>query len=122
MAQQLKKVGIRLNLQFYDMATFDKALAGVEPDPVVIARDRMQPEQVQSLDQYLAAQGQPSISARDHQMMRARPFTRFRSTKPQTRESDELSRLSPITNSRPAGTVTSGVLSSRPLSRSLRIS
>src|SRR5262249_59321610 len=24
-AEQLKKVGIRLNLQFYDMATFDKA-------------------------------------------------------------------------------------------------
>ena len=38
-----------------------------------------------------------------------------------TRLSAELSRLSPSTNSWPAGTVTSGVLSSRPLSRSLKI-
>src|ERR1700682_5893407 len=38
-----------------------------------------------------------------------------------TRLSAELSRLSPITNSRSGGTVTSGVLSSRPLSRSLKI-
>src|SRR5712664_4469495 len=38
-----------------------------------------------------------------------------------TRLSAELSRLSPITNTRSGGTVTSGVLSSRPLSRSLKI-
>src|SRR5579863_1851318 len=38
-----------------------------------------------------------------------------------TRLSEELSRLSPITNRRPCGTVTSGVLSSRPLSCSLKI-
>ncbi len=34
-------------------ATVDKALAGLAPKPVVVARDRMQPEQVQSLDSYL---------------------------------------------------------------------
>src|SRR5689334_9003931 len=39
----------------------------------------------------------------------------------ETRLSAELSRLSPSTNSFPGGTVTSGVLSSRPLSRSLKI-
>src|SRR5665213_2354277 len=39
-----------------------------------------------------------------------------------TRLSAALSRLSPITNSRSGGTVTSGVLSSRPLSNSLKIS
>src|ERR1700737_305057 len=38
-----------------------------------------------------------------------------------TRLSAELSRLSPITNRWSGGTVTSGVLSSRPLSRSLKI-
>src|ERR1700687_3304834 len=38
-----------------------------------------------------------------------------------TRLSAELSRLSPITNRWPGGTVTSGVLSSQPLSRSLKI-
>src|SRR6185437_11901712 len=42
---------------------------------------------------------QPSVSARDHQTMRARPLTSSMSTNPQTRESEELSRLSPITNS-----------------------
>jgi len=36
-------------------ATFDAAFAGVVPDPVVIARDRTQPEHVQSLDEYVAA-------------------------------------------------------------------
>jgi len=40
-------------------ATFDKAFVDVAPDPVVIARDRMQPEQTQSLDQYLAARLTP---------------------------------------------------------------
>jgi membrane-bound lytic murein transglycosylase B len=36
-------------------ATLDRAFAGVQPDPVIIARDRMQPEQTQSLDEYLEA-------------------------------------------------------------------
>ena len=36
-------------------ATLDRALADLAPDPVVIARDRMQPEQTQSLDEYLTA-------------------------------------------------------------------
>ena len=35
-------------------AAVDSALAGLSPQPVVVARDRAQPEQVQSLDAYLA--------------------------------------------------------------------
>jgi len=35
--------------------TLDAALGGLEPNPVVIARDRQQPEATQSLDDYLAA-------------------------------------------------------------------
>src|SRR5690349_10927175 len=34
--------------------TLDAALQGVTPDPVVVTRDRTQPEIVQSLDAYLA--------------------------------------------------------------------
>ena len=35
-------------------ATLDSALAGLTaPEPVVVARDRAQPEQTQSLDQYV---------------------------------------------------------------------
>lgn len=34
-------------------ATVERALTGIEPEPVVVARDRAQPEQVQSLDTYL---------------------------------------------------------------------
>jgi membrane-bound lytic murein transglycosylase B len=34
-------------------ATVERALAGLELEPVVVARDRAQPEQVQSLDAYL---------------------------------------------------------------------
>lgn len=41
-------------------ATVDKALDGLEIEPVVVARDRAQPEQVQSLDSYL----QQRLSAR----------------------------------------------------------
>ncbi len=33
--------------------TLDRALTGLIPEPVVVARDRAQPEQVQSLDEYL---------------------------------------------------------------------
>ena len=36
-------------------ATLDRAFANVTPDPVILARDRMQPEQTQSLDDYVAA-------------------------------------------------------------------
>jgi membrane-bound lytic murein transglycosylase B len=36
-------------------ATLDRAFAGLQPDPVIIARDRMQPEQTQSLDDYVKA-------------------------------------------------------------------
>jgi len=36
-------------------ATLDVALAGLTPDPVVIARDRTQPEHIQSLDEYVTA-------------------------------------------------------------------
>jgi membrane-bound lytic murein transglycosylase B len=34
-------------------ATLDRALAGLQPEPVVVARDRAQPELVQSLDEYV---------------------------------------------------------------------
>src|SRR5690349_10859106 len=36
-------------------ATLDAALNGLEPNPVVVARDRQQPELTQSLDDYLKA-------------------------------------------------------------------
>jgi membrane-bound lytic murein transglycosylase B len=36
-------------------ATLERAFANVTPDPVILARDRMQPEQTQSLDDYVAA-------------------------------------------------------------------
>ena len=36
-------------------ATLDAALAGLEPNPVVVARDRAQPELTQSLDDYVTA-------------------------------------------------------------------
>jgi membrane-bound lytic murein transglycosylase B len=35
-------------------ATLDATLTGLTPEPVVVTRDRTQPEQVQSLDAYLA--------------------------------------------------------------------
>jgi membrane-bound lytic murein transglycosylase B len=35
-------------------ATVDAALSGLEPEPVIIARDRAQPEAAQSLDDYVA--------------------------------------------------------------------
>jgi membrane-bound lytic murein transglycosylase B len=34
-------------------ATLDRALAGLQPEPVVVARERAQPELVQSLDEYV---------------------------------------------------------------------
>ncbi|HEX5070430.1 MAG TPA: lytic murein transglycosylase [Vicinamibacterales bacterium] len=40
--------------------TIDAAFAGLEPNPVVIARDRAQPEATQSLDEYLAARLTPT--------------------------------------------------------------
>lgn len=39
--------------------TLDAALAGLEPNPVVVARDRAQPEATQSLDDYLTARLTP---------------------------------------------------------------
>lgn len=44
-------------------ATLDQAFADLAPDPVVIARDRMQPEATQSLDQYLTARLTPKVIA-----------------------------------------------------------
>src|SRR5436190_15620219 len=40
--------------------TLDAALNGIEPNPVVVARDRAQPEASQSLDDYLAARLTPA--------------------------------------------------------------
>ena len=39
-----------------------RALTGLEPDPVVVARDRAQPEVTQSLDDYLAQRLTPTGS------------------------------------------------------------
>src|SRR6188472_846958 len=48
--------GVRLEARERGISadTLDRALDGMEPEPVVIARDRAQPELTQSLDQYVA--------------------------------------------------------------------
>ncbi len=45
-------------------ATLDLAFSNLTPDPVIIARDRTQPEQTQSLDDYIAARMSPKALAR----------------------------------------------------------
>ena len=45
-------------------ATVDAALGNLEPEPLILSRDRTQPEQTQSLDQYLAARITPKTVAR----------------------------------------------------------
>jgi peptidoglycan lytic transglycosylase B len=45
-------------------ATIDAAFANLQPDPVIIARDRTQPEQTQSLDEYVTARLNPKTLAR----------------------------------------------------------
>ena len=45
-------------------ATVDAALGDLAPEPVILARDRGQPEQTQSLDQYLAARLTPKTIGR----------------------------------------------------------
>lgn len=44
-------------------STLDAALTGLTPDPVVVARDRAQPELTQSLDNYLAQRLSPTVLA-----------------------------------------------------------
>ncbi len=44
-------------------ATLDRALSGLEPEAVVVARDRSQPELTQSLDTYIAQRVTPRIIA-----------------------------------------------------------
>ncbi len=51
-------------------ATLERALAGLEPDPEVIARDRRQPEFTQTAAQYLAARVSDTRIARGREMMR----------------------------------------------------
>jgi membrane-bound lytic murein transglycosylase B len=64
-------------------ATVDRALTGLEPEPVVVARDRAQPEQVQSLDAYLKQRLAPRTlkSARTmlakHRQLLAKVETRY---------------------------------------------
>lgn len=59
-------------------ATLDRVLSQVEPAPVVVARDRAQPELVQSLDAYVAKRLTPSVVAtareklRQHRVLLAR--------------------------------------------------
>src|SRR5215831_9113147 len=45
-------------------ATLDQAFNGLQPDPVIIARDRTQPELTQSLDDYITARMSPKNMAR----------------------------------------------------------
>lgn len=45
-------------------ATVDLALTNLTPEPVIIARDRMQPEATQSLDAYLAERLKPKVIAK----------------------------------------------------------
>ena len=51
-------------------ATLERALAGLEPDPDVIARDRRQPEFTQTAAQYLAKRVSPTRIAQGREMMR----------------------------------------------------
>jgi membrane-bound lytic murein transglycosylase B len=55
-------------------ATLDRALAGLQPESVVIARDRAQPELVQSLDEYVERRltARTIASARDMAVKHAR--------------------------------------------------
>jgi membrane-bound lytic murein transglycosylase B len=48
--------------------TLDRALAGLTPDPVVVSRDRNQPEIVQSLDTYVRARLTPRTIATAREM------------------------------------------------------
>lgn len=50
--------------------TLERALAGLEPDPEVIARDRRQPEFTQTAAQYLAARVSRTRIAKGREMMR----------------------------------------------------
>jgi len=45
-------------------ATLDQAFSSLQPDPVIIARDRTQPELTQSLDDYVTARLSPKTLAR----------------------------------------------------------
>jgi len=45
-------------------ATLEAALTGLVPEPIIVARDRTQPEQIQSLESYLAARLTPKTIAR----------------------------------------------------------
>ena len=49
-------------------ATLDRALTGLQPETVVIARDRAQPELVQSLDEYLERRLSPRTIANAREM------------------------------------------------------
>src|SRR5262245_19005804 len=52
-------------------ATLDAALSDLKPDPVIIARDRLQPEHTQSLDAYVASHVTRKTIARGRTMARA---------------------------------------------------
>ena len=51
-------------------ATLDLAFTGLTPDPVIIARDRTQPELTQSLDDYVTARLNPKTLARAAEVAR----------------------------------------------------
>src|SRR5690242_6538472 len=50
--------------------TLNEALNGLHPDPVIIARDRLQPEHTQSLDAYVASHVTKKTIARERTMAR----------------------------------------------------
>jgi peptidoglycan lytic transglycosylase B len=56
-------------------ATLDLALAGLEPDPAVLEKDRSQPETTQTLDAYIAAR--LSAKTRDNAQSTARQYARL---------------------------------------------
>ena len=52
-------------------ATLDQAFSSLQPDPVIIARDRTQPELTQSLDDYVTARLNPKTLARAAEVAKA---------------------------------------------------
>lgn len=51
-------------------ATFDEALEGVEPQPVIVDRDRTQKEKILSVDEYIARRVTPAVVKRAREMTR----------------------------------------------------
>lgn len=50
--------------------TFDRAFRGVEPQPVIVERDRTQKEKILSVNEYISRRVTPAVVKRGRQMMR----------------------------------------------------